>query len=78
MSTYTTYSDIDAVETDANTLMIEPLGVDLHFTIVTNLHRCDYAEFSNLEDLFDRDDVSLSASEKNDLLLHLDAVARGY
>lgn len=75
---YTYISDITATrESDAH-LSIEPLRIDLPYTIQTEQDGSEYAEFPTIKaDLFERDDVSLSQQERYELEDYLDSVARG-
>jgi hypothetical protein len=70
------YSDIELIKGFDNSVSVDPIGVSLAFTIHTTPDGCEYADFMGLGDLYARDDVSLSASERSQLLEDLDSVAR--
>lgn len=66
-------SDITATRTGDH-ITVEPMGVDLDYTIN---HGCDFADFPQLTNFFRREDLSLSQTERDDLQDYFDAVARG-
>lgn len=74
---YIYLSDIQATRIDSETLLIEPLGMDLDYEIRVNDHGVEYADFPAIDiDLFSDPTVSLSLAERDELKDYLDRVAR--